>query len=234
LDLAIFEVGPIFHDVLDEKLSVAAMRSGRYVKKDCHDHARDVDIYDIKTDFSVLVEQLGFDFDKLLIDTTAELPIYYHPTRSAAVILGKNIIGYFGQVHPKICIKYDLKSTPVVFEMCPDYLPTVTEKNKSDRKKEFIASCYQPVRRDFAFVLAVDISVGDIVRSIKSVDKILIRNVDVVDIYRGSSISSDKKSVAFSVMIQSDIETLNEKQINGISDKIVSVVFEKYSGELRK
>ena len=61
----------------------------------------------------------------------------------------------------------------------------------------------------------------------------MIKNVKIFDVYEGDNIPSDKKSIALKVTIQSDFKTLNEKDLNEISKKIISSVEEKASAKLR-
>ena len=68
---------------------------------------------------------------------------------------------------------------------------------------------------------------------ISNVDKSLIKNVKIFDVYEGKNIPSDKKSIALKVTIQSDFKTLNEKDLSEISNKIISSVEEKANAKLR-
>ena len=68
---------------------------------------------------------------------------------------------------------------------------------------------------------------------ISNVDKSLIKNVEIFDIYEGKNIPDDKKSIALKVSIQSDFKTLNDKDLNEISQKIISNVEEKAGAKLR-
>ena len=68
---------------------------------------------------------------------------------------------------------------------------------------------------------------------ISNVDKLLVKNVKIFDVYEGENIPKDKKSIALKVIIQSDFKTLNEKDLNEISEKIISNVEEKANAKLR-
>ena len=68
---------------------------------------------------------------------------------------------------------------------------------------------------------------------ISNVDKSLIKNVKIFDVYEGENIPTDKKSIALKVSIQSDFKTLNDKDLNEISQKIISNVEEKAGAKLR-
>ena len=87
--------------------------------------------------------------------------------------------------------------------------------------------------RDFAFVVQKDLKAQDLIEIISDVDNSLIKNVKIFDVYEGENIPKEKKSIALKVTIQSDFKTLNEKDLNEISHKIISNVEEKASAKLR-
>ena len=109
-------------------------------------------------------------------------------------------------------------------------------KHKSQNKKykpTIIFSDYQKSDRDFAFVVQKDFKAQDLIDIISNVDKSLIKNIKIFDVYEGENIPSDKKSIALKVTIQSDFKTLTEKDLNEVSQKIISKVEEKASAKLR-
>ena len=106
------------------------------------------------------------------------------------------------------------------------------KKNKKD-KPTITFSDYQKSERDFAFVVQKDFQAQELIEIISNVDKSLIKNVKIFDVYEGENIPINKKSIALKVTIQSDFKTLNEKDLNEISQKIISNVEEKASAKLR-
>ena len=105
-------------------------------------------------------------------------------------------------------------------------------QNKKD-KSTITFSDYQKSERDFAFVVQKDFKAQELLEIISNVDKLLIKNVKIFDVYKGENIPSDKKSIALKVTLQSDFKTLNEKDLNEISQKIILNVEEKASAKLR-
>ena len=87
--------------------------------------------------------------------------------------------------------------------------------------------------RDFAFLIDKDTEAQVLTEIIENIDKSLIKNVKVFDVYEGPNIDKDKKSIALKVTIQSDTKTLNEKDLNDISQKIITIVEEKAQAKLR-
>ena len=143
-----------------------------------------------------------------------------HPHRSAALKLGKNLVGFFGELHPAVAKKFDIKTRVNLFEIFTDSLPA---QQKSARKA-FAANDFPVVERDFAFLADKNLAVGDLIKTINGVDKQLIKEVSIFDIFSGNNISQDKKSVALRVKIQSQEKTLTSEEIEVISKKIIDVV----------
>ena len=68
---------------------------------------------------------------------------------------------------------------------------------------------------------------------IRKIDKNLIKEVIIFDSYEGNKIDKNFKAVAVSVKIQSDNKTLQDSEINELSNKIISVVTEKFNAKQR-
>ena len=136
------------------------------------------------------------------------------------------MLAYFGEINPKIINK------TFGFEIFLENLVNYKSQNKKD-KPTITFSDYQKSDRDFAFVVQKDLKAQDLIEIISKVDSSLIKKVKIFDVYQGGNIPSDKKSIALKVTIQSDFKTLNEKDLNEISQKIISNVEEKASAKLR-
>ena len=131
-------------------------------------------------------------------------------------------LAYFGEIHPSIIKKLDLRTDNVLgFEIFLDNVPESRKKIR-ETKPQFIVSDYQKVVRDFAFVIDEKYSSGEIISLVKKIDKELINDVKIFDVYQGGNISSGKKSIAFNVTLEPKDKTLSEKDIEQISKKIIS------------
>ena len=231
-DLSLFEIGRIFEDAdaLSQPMAVSAIRVGKNRPRNHYKSERDFDVMDIKSDLVGALESLGINFKSVQI-STSDLPEIWHPYKSAAIKQGKNIIGYFGEVHPIILKKIAIKSKINAFELMIDKLPKKINKIK---KKPFIKSDFQVVNRDFAFIFDQDIKISDIIKSVKSADQELITNVGIFDVYQGEKIDLSKKSIAFNVEITPKSTTLSSDDIEKISSNIINVVEDRLSGVLRQ
>lgn len=232
-NLALFEVGPTFSDtsLSGEHSFCAGIITELKIDKNIHEKTRKVDIYDAKTTLSEIFAELGLGFAQMRLEP-ANTPQYYHPGRSAQIKLGKNILGSFGEIHPNIIKIFDLKGPVVAFEINLDNLPVT--KHKFGRKPKFTSSNYQPVQRDFAFLIDKNQNVGEIQEFIKNLDRNLIQQVKLYDVYHGENIEPNKKSVALNVLLQSSTHTLTDEELKNMSDLIIKQTQTKYNASLRE
>jgi len=160
-------------------------------------------------------------------------PTWLHPGRSGTIQIGpQNVMGYFGELHPRAIEALGADGPLMAFEVILDRIPDA--KQRPTRAKPVLElSSFQPVSRDFAFIVDRDIKAGDIVRAAQGVDKKLITHVTVFDIYQGKGIEDDKKSVAIAVTIQPREKTLTDQEIDAVAAKVVAEVSKKTGGTLR-
>ena len=120
----------------------------------------------------------------------------------------------------------------VGFEVTLEAIPE--PKAKPTRAKPALElSPFHPVERDFAFVVERSVKAGDIVRTAQNVDRKLIANVSVFDVYEGKGIDPGKKSVAIAVTLQPRDKTMTDQEIDALGAKIVAEVGKRTGGVLR-
>ena len=95
-------------------------------------------------------------------------------------------------------------------------------------------SPFQPVERDFAFVVDRNVKAADILRAAQSADRKLITGVSVFDVYEGEGIAAGKKSIAIAVTIQPRDKTMTDAEIEALAAKIVVEVSKRTAGVLRE
>ena len=232
-DLALFEVGPQYADPTPKGQSQMAtgIRAGTTAPRDWTRQQRPVDAFDAKADLLALLEVLGAPAANAQVSTDA--PDWYHPGRSGCLRLGPNVLGCFGELHPRLLQAYDLKGPVAGFELFLDRVPM--PKAKKGSTKPFLKlSPFQPVERDFAFVVGTEIAAEQILRAAKGADKALVSEVGVFDVYEGTNLGEGKKSVAISVTLQPTERTLTEEDIEAVSQKIVAQVEKATGGSLRR
>jgi len=230
---ALFEVGPVFFgtDLAEQPVVACGIRAGSKGPKHWSggEASRGVDAFDAKADVLLTIEACGGPSGNLQVSRDA--PSYYHPGRSGALRLGTNIVAYFGEIHPAILDKMKITEAIVGFELFLENIPDAKKKGTALPLIDLPA--FQPVSRDFAFLADAGVDAESFVRAIKFVDRTLITNVEIFDIYTGKGIDPGKKSVAIAVTIQPRDHTLTDAEIEGLSQKIVATVEQKTGAVLR-
>jgi phenylalanyl-tRNA synthetase beta chain len=193
--------------------------------------AETVDVFDAKADAMALLSQLGVPTAGVQVVPGG--PAWFHPGRSGTLQFGpKNVVGAFGEVHPKIIKALDVKGPLVAFELTLDNLPP-PKYRPTKIKPKLQLSEFQPVTRDFAFVVARSVAAGDILKAAQAAERQLIADIDVFDVYEGAGIDPDKKSVAIAVTLQPKEKTLTDAEIEAVSARIVAEVAKKTGAVLR-
>lgn len=231
-DVALFELGPQFDgpEPGQQRQVAAGIRAGRARGRHWAEPARTVDAFDAKADILAAVAAAGANPDSLQV--AAEAPSWYHPGRSGTLKLGNKAVGHFGELHPGVLAKMDVKGPLVGFELFLEALPQ--PKAKATKAKPLLkASALQPLERDFAFILDSSVAADVVVRAAKGADKALITDVTVFDLYEGDKVAAGKKSLAVTVTLQPADKTLTDEEIEAVGAKIVAAVAKAAGGELR-
>ncbi len=235
-DLSIFEIGPVFIGSKpgEQNTIICGLSAGKKFRLSWIEKERNVDVFDAKRDVVQTLVEAGYNSDKFFVDS--KTPNYYHPGKSGRLFLNKgadNVAAYFGEIHPNILRKIDIKTESLVgFEIFLDNLK-LPKKRLKDQKKNFVTSDYQKSERDFAFVVNKDVNAQDLVNVVSSVDQKMISNIKVFDIYEGDNIPENKKSIALSVTIQSLEKTLNDSDLEKINKSIIEIVENKTGAKIR-
>ncbi len=227
-DQALFEIGPTFIGRKPgQQITVVCGIKKQFIDEDNNLKKNDlVDVFHIKKDLVQSLFELEIRKEDFKIEENT--PSYYHPGISGSIVSkdGNLVLGYFGALHPKII------SNTFGFEIFLENLVEYKAKNKKT-KESLTFSDYQKSDRDFAFLVNKDTRAQDLTEVIQNIDKNLIKEIKIFDVYEGENIPPDKKSIALKVTIQSDHKTLNESDLTNISKKIVSTVEEKTGAKLR-
>jgi len=235
-DLMLYEIGPVFKGSKpgEQSSMIGAIKTGKYSRKNWIEKERNFDVYDIKNDALRTLNEVGIDSSKIIVSNKTKK--WYHPGRSGLLSLGSSSgpeLAYFGEIHPFIIKKLDLKTENVLgFEIFLDNIPKSRKKIR-ETKPQFAVSDYQKVVRDFAFAIDEKYSSGEIIASVKKIDKQLIKAVKIFDVYQGDNIDTGKKSIAFSITLEPKDKTLSENDIEQISKKIISKIQESTGATLR-
>ena len=235
-DISMFEIGPIFTGSKpgEQEIVLAALKCGLASRLNWIEKERKLDVFDAKRDLIQTLCEIGLDQNIINVDN--KTPNYYHPGKSGRLFLNEekaHAAAYFGEIHPNILKEIDIKTETLVgFEIFLDNLK-LPKKTLNDQKNKFTVSDYQKSERDFAFIVSKNVNAQDLIKAISSVDKKLISNIKVFDVYEGENIPENKKSIAISVTIQSLEKTLNDNDLENINNLIIQTVENKTGAKIR-
>jgi len=228
---ALFEVGPNYASANpgDQAIVASGVRQGE-TPRHWSEKTRKLDAFDAKADALAALEAAGAPVASL--QTAAEAPNWYHPGRSGVLKLGTTVLAQFGEVHPRVLKALDVDAPAVAFEVFLERLPPA--KAKAGKARALLKpSAFQPVERDFAFVVDAAVPAEKLLRAAQNADKVLIVATSIFDAYAGPGIPDGKKSVALAVTIQPVEKTLTDAEIDAIGAKIVAAVAKATGGTLR-
>ncbi|MGI9521831.1 MAG: phenylalanine--tRNA ligase subunit beta, partial [Hyphomicrobiaceae bacterium] len=235
-DVALFELGQAYRDDTDRgQLLLAAgvrfktagmMGAGRHWAG----AAELVGPFDVKADAAAVLSALGVDISRAQISRDA--PAWFHPGRSGTLRLGPHIVlAHFGEVHPATLKLLEVDGPAMAFEINLSALPAT--KRKVRDTTPLTANDLLPLRRDFAFVLDQSVPASDVLKAAFGADRKLIVEVNVFDVFDGKGVGEGKKSIAIEVMLQPQVKTLTDAEIESVSAKLVSAVSKSTGGEIR-
>lgn len=189
------------------------------------------DFYHMKGIVEGILELLGIEKTRYRIERYKEAKENgFHPGRSAALYIGKDFVGAFGELHPTLKKAYDLDKAPcLMLELLLDVLLEV----KTSQKKMVAPSKFPFVERDLALIVKKDIPVSDMIKTMKQAGKALVKDVIVFDVYQGEHIDFGYKSVAVKVIYQNDERTLEEKEIVAAEMAIKEALLKQHGIVLR-
>ena len=232
-DVGLFEVGLQFKDITPEgqRMVAGGIRTGEVAARGYNNTlfnnaSRAVDAFDAKADALAVLAALGVNKCEVSTDT----PAWYHPGRSGALMQGKNVLAYFGELHPALLPVFDMDARVAAFEVFLDSVPTPRSKGKT--KPALKVSDYQAVERDFAFLVDSTVSSATIIKALSAAEKQLITDIRIFDVYVGKGVDEGKKSVAIKVTLQAPDRTLSEAELTGISSAIIKAAI-GFGGTLR-
>ena len=225
--ISLFEIGSVF--VRDgnqkEPERVAGVLAGQIGDGVYGNLYRDPDFFDLKGLVEGMLEGCGIT--EYAMQKT-DLPTF-HPGRNAAVLLGDTQVGTFGEVHPEVLENYDLPYKAYLFEFDLEALVNATVFS---RRFEPI-SIYPKVERDLAVVVDKNVLSDMPIALIYTTGGEWIESVRLFDVYEGEQVPEGKKSLAYTIVYHSATETLTDKAVNTLHERVVERLHQELGAELR-
>lgn len=218
-DLNIFELGTVFDgDKPDEQhTQICIIRTGNTSPKHWQRRNRPTDIYDVKADLVALMHGQRFTV------STDNAPLWAHPFRYGAIMQGKKKIAEFGELHPSIAHKLKIK-TNVNIAIVDD----VENLPNARRPKEPVISEFQPITRDFAFIVDADFPAEKLVGTAAATDARITDSV----VFDAFDMGDGKKSIAFTITI-TPTDNMSDEELQKLQNAVIANVEKKCNAKIR-
>ena len=230
-DIAMFEVGPLYRDDTPEGKgwSPPGCAPGGTGPKHWREPARTADLYRRQGGCAGRARRGG--------GAGRQRPGLRRPAGLVPPRPGRRACGsgprcsaHFGELHPEVLDAFDSKAPVAAFEV---FLDAVPQPRAGRARPPLQLSVFQPIERDFAFVVDRELPAETLLRAARGVDRKLVTEIRLFDVYEGKGLPEGKKSLAITVVLQPQERTLTDAEIEGFSKRLVAEVEKATGGVLR-
>ena len=230
-DLSLFELRPVFltqpeNEQCVEELSLTAVMSGQREPEGWSQSSATVDFYDIKGVFEEILAKVNIYNVSFEADSFQP---YLHPGKSCRLMLGKQLLGYLGEVHPEVLTRFDIEQPVYLFELNVESIIATVGKHA-----QFTAlSRFPDVKRDSALLLDEAITADQVMDIINKSKVKFVESATLFDLYTGKGVPDGKKSLAIRVCYRDLEKTLTEAEVSKSHDKLIRSVCHLLEAEIR-
>jgi phenylalanyl-tRNA synthetase beta chain len=202
---------------------LAGLVLGAAYSEQWSESSRRVDFYDVKADIQALFTLTGCD-----VNFNSATHASLHPGQSAEILSADGQkIGWLGMLHPNLEKQLGFDTQVFLFELDQNVM---LNKRISAFKS---LSKYPSVTRDLALIVNEDVTASEIINCIKKSGETALQDVIIFDVYRGKGIEEGKKSIALSLVIQDDMQTLTDSEVDAIVSRLLLLLANEKNAKLR-
>jgi len=230
LDVHLYEMGAVWwtspgRKQPKERTVVSGVLAGSWDRPGWNDTPPVLDFFDGKGVVQTAMEELGIAKWRV---RAADLP-WLQPGRSSEVLVGGDVVGWLGEVHPDVLDAYECTGPVTVFE---SQMKPLLKAAREVRAFVDIPR-FPAVKIDIALVVSDDVTAERVEQSIRSAGGKLLEDARLFDVYRGTGVEPGKKSLAFSLTYRDPDRTLTDEEVTAAHEKVVRKVTGAVGGELR-
>jgi phenylalanyl-tRNA synthetase beta chain len=229
-DVHLYEIGSVWWTAPGrkqpkERAVVAGVLAGWWNRPGWNDRSEPLDLFDAKGVVESVFEELGVARFRL---RQTDLP-HLQPGRSAEVLVGGDVVGWLGEVHPRVLTSYDCAGPVAAFEL--QLKPLL--KAARDVRPFVDLPRFPGVKMDMAIVVADGVPAERVEQAIRSAGGKLLDEVRLFDAYRGEGVAAGHTSLAFALVYRHPERTLTDEEVAALHEKVVRKVSAAVGGELR-
>ena len=238
-DIRLFEIGKVFHPLADEPLPRENMRIAGVISGRRHPGASllhfgtvPVDIYDSKGIVEAILQAVRVS-KAVTIESGNEchaVPGYIRPDSFIVYRAGDRFLGYIGKIDTDVLKDFGIKQGVFFFDLDLDLLAELEAEPKSFSPLPIFPS----VNWDIALIVPEAVASGELLTAIGNAGESLVEAAEIFDVYRGDAIEPGYKSVAISLTYRSVDQTLDDKTVNKVHQRLISMLEKRFQGKLRE
>ncbi len=225
-NIPIFEIGRVFKGTVN-KLPEETLKLGIFILenevKEWYGKVKN-DFFTLKGILEKLISTISNK--ELKFERLTELETL-HPGRAANIIANNQIIGQIGEIHPNVLSEYDIKEKAFYLELELEGFDEPKVKQYKSLPK------YPSIERDMALIIPKDLNYAKIFKTISDASNNMVVKCRIFDIFEGSQIEEDMKSVAFSLTYQDPDKTMIDEDVSTIHNSIINTLVERFGAKLR-
>lgn len=159
--------------------------------------------------------------------------VQLHPGRTAALWMGKENLGVFGQLHPQVCQERDLPDAVYVFDLSLEILLQAMQRGEQIVPVFQPYSTYPASDRDIAFFAPITVSVAEIETAVRKAGKALLESIELFDQYQGENVPDGQRSLAFRLVYRAGDRTLKDEDVEPVHQKVRDALVKQFGITLR-
>ena len=238
-DIRLFEVGKVFHPIADEPLPRENMRIAGVISGRRHPGASllhfgtvPVDIFDCKGIVEAILQAVRVAAAVSIESGTGThaVPAYIQPDSRILYRAGDRLLGYIGKIDTDVLKDFGIKQGVFFFDLDLDLLAELDAEPKTFKP----LPKFPAVNWDIALIVPESVASGELLTAIGKANEPLVEAAEIFDVYRGDAIEPDHKSVAISLTYRSVDQTLDDKTVNKVHQRLISMLEKRFQGKLRE
>jgi phenylalanyl-tRNA synthetase beta chain len=153
----------------------------------------------------------------------------WHPGRCAVFSLDERIVGYAGELHPKVLEALNLPPRTCAMELNLDALVPETEVPVRGPQ----VSGFPVAAVDVALVVSREVPAADVESALIEGAGQLLESVRLFDVYEGEQVEEGTKSLAFSLRLRAEDRTLKAEEVAAVRTEAVASAARHTGASLR-
>jgi phenylalanyl-tRNA synthetase beta chain len=238
-DIRLFEIGKVFHPVADEPLPQENMRLAGVISGRRHPGApllhfgsTLVDIYDCKGTVEAILQEVRIAKGVKLEfnNNSSVVPSYTEPDSCIVCRAGDRLLGHIGKIETDVLKNFGIKQAVFFFDLDLDLITEHGPEPKSFTQLPKFPS----VNWDIALIVPEAVASGELLTAIDNAGEALVEAAEIFDVYQGDAIAAGHKSVAISLTYRSLEQTLDDKTVNKVHQRLIMMLEKRFQGKLRE